>query len=102
MGKLIPFDSATCRANQDKFLDMLISGTLPYQRPSPRRTTPLSIKAGELLMLGCAIGDPSCEGIRDSWRFKAPVTVMSSDDLDQLSRTCHCTFHGSSTDLEAL
>jgi hypothetical protein len=93
VGKLIPFDAATRRTNQDAFLDLLVSGQLPHQHPS-LRPNPLSLRPDELLMLGCAIGDPTACSIRDSWKFQAPITVMAADELDELSVRCHTTFCG--------
>lgn len=92
MGKLIQFDSAR-RAQQDRFLDLLIAGRLPNQ-PRSVRSNPLSLRPDELLMFGCVLGDPNAQAIRDSWKFSEPIRVMDSRELDELSERCDTTFSG--------
>jgi hypothetical protein len=92
MARVVSIDSAR-RAQQDQFLDLLIAGRLPSQ-PKSVRPNPLSLCPDELLMFGCAVGDPTARAIRDSWMFSEPIAVMDSAELDAVSERCHTTFCG--------
>lgn len=60
------------------------------------RRTPPSLRPDETMTIGCIFGDANSVAIRDAWRFKFPVTVMTKTELGELSARCRTEFHGTS------
>ena len=94
--------SPDVRARQNSYLDQLVSGSIPFQRSKGRQSAPLSLRPDELVSVECVEANPEFLAIRDAWRFHEPVTVMESAELDALSARYNYTFHGVSSDREAL
>lgn len=51
-----------------------------------------SLRVDEDLLVALADGDRRARAISEAWKFHEPVTLMDSQELDELSERCRTTF----------
>lgn len=50
-----------------------------------------SLRIDENFLVALVDGDPRAAAIADSWKFRFPVTEMTSDEIDALYEKCRTT-----------
>ena len=88
----VEVDERTPQQIQDDVLDKIAAGNSFEGRGALK--TSLSLHPNEKLSFEIATGNKSCGSIIDFWKFKEPVTLMTSAELDTLSRRVYTTFKG--------
>jgi len=85
-----PVSPASSPAIQNTTLDQLAS-----THSTNARRVPLSLRPGEQIVIAAAHGNKQACAIRDAWKPRFNVTLMTTAELATLSDRCHITFTGS-------
>lgn len=85
-----PVSPASSRAVQNTTLDQLAS-----THSSNSRRVPLSLRPGEQIVIAAAQGNGRACAIRDAWKPRFAVTLMTTAELAALSDRCSIIFAGS-------
>jgi len=85
-----PVSPASNRTVQNTTLDQLAS-----THSSNARHVPLSLRPGEQIVIAAAEGNSRACAIRDSWKPRFAVTLMTTAELAALSDSCSVIFAGS-------
>lgn len=84
------------RQAQNAVLDAIASGIVT---PATSRGTPQSLRPDSRLLAGVPKGSLRANAIVEAWKFRFPVTMMSPEQLKQLSDRCTVLFTGSASEL---
>lgn len=66
---------------------------------STHRVRPLSLRPGEQVVIAAAMGNKLACAIRDAWRPRFDITIMTGEELATLSDRCSVTFIGSGAEI---